>query len=384
MSNSRVFKKGELIFKEGDKSGVLYLIEKGAVQVYLQRPKTKVELYKLGPMQILAEQVLLGSPTHSSSAVAVMETTVMEFNGEAVKTQIAGLNQVMKLLIKSTMDKLKATGAELRSMKLERDNTPCPQEQTAKIFGSLYHTILHKGEKKADRTTVTWQSFKQYAQRVFLESPKRLELAVNILVKMKLASYEMAKNPEQPDEPEQIMYAHFFDTAAIENFFEFYQYYYFKGGKLDLLKVDETCGRTVTQLLDVVKNMSPDNKGVVSVPFNTVIEKFKTDFHMNLNNDHFAMLEQKGLFARRQSRDEGVVLSFDMREWQIALMNWRILREIDKWNEKATVDILEQEESFLKKFVENTGPTCSECQTPYIVAAKFCSNCGHKFIEKAA
>ena len=384
MSSTRVFKKGEVIFKEGDKSGVLYLIQSGAVQVYLQRPKTKVELYKLGPMQILAEQVLLGSSTHSSSAVAVMETTVMEFHGEAVKTQIAALNQVMKLLIKSTMDKLKVTSSELRSMKLERDNTPCPQEQTAKIYGSLYHTLIHKGEKKKDRTTIAWPALKQYAQRIFVESPKRLEMAVNILVKLKLASYEMGKNLDQPDEPEQIASVHFFDTAAIENFFEFYQYYYFKGGKLDLFKVDETCGRIVTHLLEIAKTLIADRNGIVTIGFDILIEKFKTDYQMTLNNDHFALLEQKGLFARRQSRDEGVFLSLDLREWQCTLLNWRILREIDKWNEKASVDLLEVEESFIKKIAKNSGPSCPECQTLFAEGAKFCSNCGHKVGDKAA
>ncbi len=384
MSQNKVFKKGEVIFKEGDKSNALYLIQTGSVQVYLQRTKQRIDLYRLGPMQILAEQVLVGSPTHSASAMAVSETTMMELTGESMKPQLVALNQVMKLVVKSTMDKIKVLGAELRSVKLERDNTPCPQDQVAKIFGSLYHTVNYKGEKKPDHVLIQWLALKQYAQRVFAESPKRLECVVNILVKMKLAQYVMGENPEQPDEPEQVMAVQFFDVPAIENFFEFYQHYYFKGGKLDLLKVDETSGRVVTYLLESVKEMAPDKKGVVAVSFETVVEKFKTQYQINLNTDHFAVLEQKGLFARRQSRDKGVELSFDLREWQIMLMNWRFLKEIDKWNEKTLVDINEPEDSFIKKLVVATGPVCPDCHNGYVEGAKFCSHCGHKLGEKAA
>ena len=388
MNQPRVFKKGEVIFKEGEKSTALFLIQSGTVQVFLQRPKQRVDLYKLGAMQVLAEQVLTGSQVYSSSAMAMTETTLMEFNAETVKVQIAALNQVMKLIVKSTMDKLKLVSTELRSAKLNGDNTPCPQDQTAKIFGSLFHAVNYKGEKKDEKNpkhvVVAWTSLKQYAQRVFGESPKRLESTLNIFVKMKLASYEMVKNPEAPDEAEQIGFVHFTDVAAIENFFEFFQHYYYKGGKLDLFKVDETCGRVVTHLLDLVKEMAPDGKGMVSIPFDTVIEKFKTNFQINLNVDHFAVLEQKGLFANRQSKDKGVILSFDIREWQITLTNWRILKEIEKWNEKGFVDHLEPEDSFIKKIVLSTGPACPECETGYTEGSKFCSNCGHKLGEKAA
>ncbi len=385
MSISRVFKKGEVIFKEGDKSGALFLIQTGSIQVYLQRNKQKIDLYKLGPMQILAEQTLAGSQTHAASAVALVETTAMELSSEAVKPQILALNQIMKLIVKSTMDKLKVLSTELRSVKLERDNTPCPQDQTAKVFGALFHTVHYKGEKKSDCTEIAWPALKQYAQRIFGESPKRMEFATNIFVKMKLAKYEMNDSNEQTESKEDIASVKFFNPSIIENFFEFYQYYYFKSGKLELLKVDETAGRIVSHLLDCVKDIAPDRNGIVSIPFEGIVEKFKTQFGINLNTDHFAVIEQKGLYAKRQSRDAGVILSFDLREWQVMLMNWRILKEIDKWNEKSVVDAQEPEESFVKKTaLATSGPSCPDCQTGYIEGAKFCSNCGCKFGEKVA
>ena len=104
-------------------------------------------------------------------------------------------------------------------MKLERDNTPCPPDQTAKIFGTIYHVARAKGETKTPGTvTIPFPLMKQYAQRVFLESPKRLEMAINIFVKLGVAKYEWAKLDEDPTAAEEIGFVHFTDLPLVEQF----------------------------------------------------------------------------------------------------------------------------------------------------------------------
>jgi hypothetical protein len=82
---------------------------------------------------------------------------------------------------------------------------------------------------------------KQYGQRIFGESPRRTEQACNVLVKLKLATYTMGKAIDDPDGPDEIQKVNFMDMGALESFFEFYQYYYFKGGAASVLKYDESC-----------------------------------------------------------------------------------------------------------------------------------------------
>src|SRR5690606_32662421 len=131
---------------------------------------------------------------------------------------------------------------EVRSNRLEKDASPCPEELIAKVFASIFFTAKHKGDDKSfpGRIVVDWNLYKQYSQRVLGESPKRIEQATNILVKMGQALYEMGKNPDNLDGPDEIQKVHILDLSIVETFFEFYQYYYFKN-KSDLLKVDELC-----------------------------------------------------------------------------------------------------------------------------------------------
>ncbi len=377
MSETRVFKKGETLFKEGDKATSIFIIQSGSVSVFLQRAKQKIELYTVANFQVLGEQLLSGVNTHSATAVAKVETKVIEVKLDALKTLIEGQSQLMKLFTKSLSDKLKLLTNEVKSVKMEKDNSSCPPDLVAKVFATIYHTAVHKGERNGEQLKVNWPNMKAYAQKVFLESPKRIEQAINLLVKLEMAKWEMVKSPED-DTTEELGFVHLTDLLSVESFFEFYQYYFFKSGKLDLLKVDESCASTVAMVLEVSKTAEADRRGAVQFEFGALKERIKADFGANLTNDNFSALESKGLFVKRSSTDKGIFISFDLREWQRTFVNWKILREIDKWNEKESVDPKEAPETFLKKAKPSSGLNCPECQTEYVTNQKFCGTCGCK------
>jgi hypothetical protein len=292
----------------------------------------------------------------------------------------------MKFLAKSMSDKLKLLTKEFTSMKLERDNTPCPPDQTAKIFGALFHSARSKGETRVDKAgkesiVVNFPLMRQYAQRIFLESPKRLETATNIFVKLGLAKYEMAKDPEDPEAPEHIGLVHFFDLPLVEQFFEFYQYYHFKGGKQDLLKTDDRVIQMTSVLLEIGSTEPLDRHGSVRLDYTKVVERFKELMGLQLNADHFTLLENKGLFVKRSSTDQGVFLQFEFKEFERTMKVWKVLREVERWNEKGAVD--PNEPVVDPRKTAKLGPVCPTCQHPYEGAPKFCSECGGKLVAAA-
>lgn len=378
----KIFKKGETLFKEGDKITSVYLIQSGSVSQCLIKGKKTIELFTLGTSQLLGDQVLAGQTTHSSSGVATSDTKALEIPIETLKQTYDGSPQMVKLMLKSLADRMRTAFTEIRSNKLEKDSSPCPDDQIAKVFGSLFHTANHKGNREVvpGRTVVEWTLFKQYAQRVFGESPRRLEQAVNILVKLKLAFFEMGKDPINPDGPEEIQKVHFLDLSLVESFFEFYQYYYFKGGKTELLKVDELCYNLLTGIVKLTEDKEADRFGITGLDFNVFTEYCKEEIGINLNNDHFTRLESKGVLMKRKTSPTGVILQFEYKEFAALLESWKMLREIEKWNEKGFVDINEKEVKVKKN---PTGQSCPECSAAIQVGAKFCQECGHKIVAAA-
>lgn len=378
----RTIKKGELLFSEGDKIQNVFLIQSGAVNLCLIRNKKTVDLFQVGASQILGEQLLLGLNSFTTSAVATTETKVLEIPNEAFKQQFETAQQMYKIIIRSLADRLKTSMADVRSQRLEKDATPCPEEQISKVFGTIFHTTNHKGEKKEGRVVIDWGLYRQYSQRVFGESLKRLEQATNLLVKLKLAMYEMGKDPDDPEGPEMIQKVHFFDLEAIESFFEFYQYYYFKGGKSEILKVEDSVVNTLGGLLSSAQGATPDRFGMVSLDFPKVVEYFKNELGINFTPDTLTRLENKGLFAKRKTNSNSEVqLQFELKEFSGFFKNWRIIREIDKWNEKGFVDPNEPEKKTVKKAA--SGPTCPTCSATYTEGQKFCGECGHKIAAAA-
>lgn len=385
MSTVRVFKKGETIYKEGEKPQCLYMLQGGSVSLQVTRTKQIIELMTVGGTQIIGEHALAGVATHPHSAIAVVETKAVEVPLDGLKAQIDSGAQLQKLLTKSLCDKLKTMMRDLTSVKLERDNTPCPPDQCAKIFGTVYHVARSKGEAvtekgKPEAIKVGWNLMRQYAQRVFLESPKRLQMAVNIFVKLGWAKFEMAKPEDDPEGPEEITAVQFFDLPIIEQFFEFYQYYHFKGGKQEVLKTDERVMNMVKCLLELGAQEQMDRHNIVRIDYAKVVESFKASLGLQLNNDHWTLIENKGLFVKRQSTDKGIVLQFDFKEFERTEKIWRILRETERWNEKGSVD---PNEPVDVKKAQKSGPTCPQCGHGYEGAPKFCAECGHKIAAAA-
>lgn len=377
----KTFKKGEFIYKDGDKITSVYLIQSGGANQCLVRGKKTIDLFQLGSSHLLGDQVILGQGTHPTSAVATTETKVLEIPVATLKQHYEGAPQMLKVIIKSLADRLRLAMNDVRSSKLEKDSSPCPEDQVAKVFGSIFHTANHKGDhSQPGRIVVDWNMMRQYSQRVFGESPKRLEQAINILVKLQLAFYEMGKSIDNPDGPEEIQKVHFLDLSLVESFFEFYQYYYFRGGRSELLKVDDLCVQMLAGLLKLAETQEPDRFGIVGVDFTQFGEYCKEEVGINLNNDHFNRLEGKGIFMKRKNGGSGVILQFEVREFRSVFQSWKMLKEIDKWNEKGFVDIHEKEEKVKKK---SSGDSCPECSVDLQAGAKFCHECGHKIVAAA-
>ena len=378
MSNIKVFKKGDFLFREGESAKTVYFVQSGAVGLHLSRQKQTIELCILGSNQIAGEHAISGATVHPHTAVCLSETKVIELPVEAVKAQIESATQLTKFLTKGLSDKLRVVFKELQSLKLQQDNTPCPPDQTAKIFAALYHSA----RLKVEGTKTNWPAAKQYAQRMFLESPKRLEQACNIFVKIGAAKYEWVKDENDPEAPEEIGFVAFTDLALVEQFFEFFQYYYFKGGKLEYLKTDERVIQLVQILLDLGAIETPDRNGVVRLDYSKVVEKVKEVMGLALNSDHFTIIESKGLFVKRQSMDAGgITLQFEFKEFDRTMKNWKVLREVERWNEKGSVD---PNEPVQEPRVKKSGAgECPSCKHPHEDGAKFCSACGTK-IQMAA
>ncbi len=382
MSSVKVLKKGEFLFKEGDKIQTIFVVQSGQISVCVQKNKKNIDLMTIGAVYVFADLFVLGIQNYNYSAMATQEIKVAEIPIDSFKQQYDSLHQVYKSFLKSMSEKLKWAVSEIKTSKLEKSPLPCGDDAVAKVFGVIYHASNHKGTKDGAKVKVDWLTLRQYSQRIFGESLKRLEQAAQLLVKLKLAEYVMGANPEDPDGKPEIQGLVIYDQVALESFFEFYQYYYFKGSKTDLLKFDEPNYNVLRLLLMCYEGSVPDRFGIVSKEFNQAVEFFK-EYGITLGQGHFVSLEAKGLFCKRKTVENKVLLQFEYREFKTQIEIWRIINEIDKWNEKGFVDMNDIDLGPKKKQIID-GIECADCKAVMALQSKFCSECGGKLVASTS
>jgi len=385
MSDVKVIKKGQFLFKAGDKIQSVFVIQSGQVNLCLQKNNKIIEIMTVGNGYVFADLVVLGTSQYLYSGLAQQELKVTELPLDIFKAQFESLNPVNKSFIKSMAEKLKWSVNEVKNSKQDKSAVPCSEEAIPRVFGSIFHVLNHKGIKKENRAKTDWLTLRNYSQRIFGESLKRLEQATQILVKLKQAEYVMGRDPNNPDPEAQAEIQGFeiYDLPALEAFFEFYQYYYYKGGKSELLKYDEANYSSLRLLLLAFEGVVSDKFGVVSKDFNEVVEFFK-DYGVSLGAGHFTSLEAKGLFCKRKNTADGKVqLQFDIKEFKTQIDIWALIKEIDKLNEKGFVDLADIDEGPKKK-TAISGVACGQCHCIVSLDSKFCGECGAKVVSKLA
>lgn len=372
-------KKGEVLFRENTPITHLYVVQSGRLSLQVERAGKRLEIMPTVVGQMLGDQGLFTSGRHMFTAEAMQECRLMEVPLETMKTQVNGASAGIKILLKSMVDELKQLRLSMRSLKLETDKSPCPHPSIPRIFSILNLVTRHTGKFEDEKKTwvCDWSTLKLYATRMFAESPQRMRSLLDLLKKLQIADLEVGVSEEGEEELKKII---IFDLQRIEDFAEFYQYNLYKGGYSEVIHVDPLALKVAKALSSLAENEEVDRKGAVTLLYDNVLAEVKKQHGFELKGTHLDVLEKKGLFVKRQSRDDGTVyLSYDKAEYQRMVSYWAVIFEIDKWNDKGFVDLNEKEE----QQGTSSGESCPQCSGSVEANHKFCPHCGFK-MEQAA
>lgn len=379
VDNVKKLKRGEVLFKEGEACTSIYLIQSGKVSLTLERGGKKIEITTLGTSQVLGEQSIFSAGKNIFSAEAASETRVLEIPADIMKQQFEKAAPGVKLLVKSMSEEVKVARNALKNIRLEGDKSPLPQALIPRTFTMLQVVARHIGKKDPEnpkQIDLNWGIFRMYVSRFFGESQARYRSVMDILTKLQMATLRMDKNEEGQEELGSILIKNIQD---IEDFAEFFQYHLMKGAKAEAIYVDPLALKAAKAFVAFSEGAPIDHKGASGVDFAGLTNECKVKYKFDLKGTHLDILEKKGLFVKRKAHDDGTVtLSFDRPEFAKMATFWAIIYEIDKWNLKGVVEMVDKEES---------GPaasaTCSACQTPLQEQHKFCPGCGAKVAAAA-
>lgn len=222
-----LIRRGQSIYREGQPAKKVYLLHSGVVSIQVQRSDKTIELAQVVAPQLLGEEALWGAGKWRANAVANNDVSLYEMEVEYAMNLMKKSPALINLFAQSVITKLRAQSEALTELKMQVDPTPCSPSMITKLFATLYHVAHYTGTQKDGKTTVVWQSFRKYCQRVFLESPVRVEQATYILVKLGLAELQMVASETDPNAPPELGYIHFKDLQPLKDFYAFYREHYY-------------------------------------------------------------------------------------------------------------------------------------------------------------
>jgi len=375
VDNFKRLKRGEVLFRENDLTNTIWVVQSGKIGLILDRGGKRLEIMTLGPSQVLGEQALFSAARQPFMAEALQETKVMEVPVEILKKQMEQAPPGVRLLLKSMVDESRTVRLMVRSLKMETDKSPCPQIAIPRICSLLNLVARHTGKpnpENPNEITVDWNVLKLYTTRMFAESPQRMRGLLDLMTKLGHFDLIIGKSEEGAEELQKAV-VH--NIQLLEDFAEFYQYNLYKGSYSEVIHVDTLAFKVAKALVALAEPLEVDRRGAVQLLYDTVLAEVKEGFGFDLKSTHLDVLEKKGLFVKRQSRDDGTVhLSYDKVEYKRIVTFWAIIHEIDKWNEKGFVNMNEKEVASS----DATSEACPQCSGKIDSQHKFCPNCGFK------
>lgn len=332
-SQIKTYSKGQTLFKQGEPVRNIYFLQSGLVTMSIASQTGRVEVYQATAPQVVGTEALQGpSGVYETTAIASNDTSVIEFPADVATQTISKTSPVFKLVLTGMANKISVINAELRSFKLQGDSTPCPPALTAKLFATVFHVVSYSGAPKGDALRIVWPSFRKYCQRVFGESPVRLEQLVYLLSTLGYADLEMVKSDTDPDGPEELGFVRFKDIAQIESFAEFFKKRLSALGPDKSMEVQDPCLQVAEVLQRNFSSHPSDPAKGRSIDLNAALTTLRSELApqpMSLRD--FESLVKRGLPAEIFGKE----LRFTPTSFQRFFKNFRILAKIVEWNKNG-------------------------------------------------
>jgi len=101
------FRAGQLLFKEGDEGGDLYVIRRGRVVVYRERNQTEIVLAEVGPGEVLGTMTLLNNEPRTASVRALEPVEAVVMNAASFASSMKDLPTWAIVVIKDLTARVK-------------------------------------------------------------------------------------------------------------------------------------------------------------------------------------------------------------------------------------------------------------------------------------
>jgi len=117
-SAKKIFRKGDILLREGDTGDSAYVIESGSVEVLIQRDGALIQIGTRGPGSIIGEMAMIDDKPRTATIRATEDCIVLEISREDFARRVDSADPILKMMMRVIMTRYRDTLSRSQFMQL--------------------------------------------------------------------------------------------------------------------------------------------------------------------------------------------------------------------------------------------------------------------------
>jgi CRP-like cAMP-binding protein len=209
----RDFVKGEVIFREGERSRAMYFVKLGQIRIYKKKGLVDIEFGVIRNGQILGEMAFFDGSPRSASAEAITNGKLIEIDYKSMASQYEKVPDWLKAIIRTMNQRLRDTNNRVKALEkgqgIDYSNKSGRTEEyqyiephTVVKFCAIIAmvTAQYGAQKRMNEETVMDLNpalIRNYAVQVFQEPASKLTEVLEVLQKSQMLLIENLEEDKQ-------------------------------------------------------------------------------------------------------------------------------------------------------------------------------------------
>ena len=201
----RNLKKGELLFKEGDGSRAMYLIQRGMLRIFKQKSDhSQIEIDTLRSGQIIGELAFLDGNPRSASAEALTDCELLEISVPTFTAIMKSMPGWVKILLKTVVGRLRTASTRIRqleslgtgsehatALEKKKEFQFLPIQEVSKICATVILVATRHGKTDAGGIEVPLGFLHYYAWQIYNIPLSKITCALDVLAQAGMVSAQL-------------------------------------------------------------------------------------------------------------------------------------------------------------------------------------------------
>ena len=152
MSGVIKFRKGDILFREGDSPDAMYVIKSGLIEITKAKGSKDIVLATLKPGEMLGEMAFFDDKPRSAGARASIDAEVIKLPFSALHAQFKTFPEWLKAMVKTVNSHLRDANTRIKNLEQasKGDEEMFPPHMITRLCAVISLVGLKSGEKTAE------------------------------------------------------------------------------------------------------------------------------------------------------------------------------------------------------------------------------------------